>query len=103
MPTCKTWQWTPTLREEFARSKKEIITRVEDGVKTYDLDKLTCVSSDWSKAGIGLLVSQKYCDCDLAKAPRCCKEEMFRCRVRVRPNRRRSTGRGLVPGQSQDV
>merc|ERR1712082_353633 len=73
-PTCKTWQWTPTLREEFNKSKMEIIRRVEDGVKTYDLDRLTCVSSDWSKAGIGLLVSQKYCDCDLAKAPRCCKD-----------------------------
>merc|ERR1712082_3524 len=37
-PTCKTWAWTPTLREEFANSKKEIISRVENGVKTYDLD-----------------------------------------------------------------
>merc|ERR1712082_119488 len=68
------WIWTPTLMEEFEKSKKEIISRVENGVKTYDINKLTCVSSDWSKTGIGMLVSQKYCDFSLATAPRCCKE-----------------------------
>ena len=73
-PTVKTWQWTPTLRDEFRKSKEEIISRVKEGVKTYDINKLTCVSSDWSKSGIGMLVSQNYCECALAMAPRCCKE-----------------------------
>ena len=73
-PTVKTWIWTPMLRDEFRKSKEEIINRVKEGVKTYDIKKLTCVSSDWSKSGIGMLVSQKYCECALAMAPRCCKE-----------------------------
>ena len=62
------------MKEEFRRAKEEIISRVKEGVKTYDTNKLTCVSSDWSKTGIGLLVSQKHCDCELATAPRGCKE-----------------------------
>ena len=68
-PKVKTWQWTPTLREEFRKAKEEIISRVKEGVKTYDINKLTCVLSDWSKTGIGMLVSQKHCDCELATAP----------------------------------
>ena len=62
------------LQDEFRKSKEEIINRVKEGVKTYDIKKLTCVSSDWSKSGIGMLVSQKYCECALTMAPRCCKE-----------------------------
>ena len=70
----KTWQWIPMLRDEFQKAKEEIITRVKDGVKTYDMSKLTCVSTDWSKLGIRMLVTQKLCDCSLESAPRSCKE-----------------------------
>ena len=35
-PTNKTWQWMPTLRDEFKKAKEEIITRVKDGVKMCD-------------------------------------------------------------------
>ena len=73
-PTNKTWQWTPTLRDEFKLAKEEIIRRVKDGVRYYDIKKLTCVSTDWSKVGIGMLVTQKHCQCSLEKAPRCCKD-----------------------------
>ena len=45
-PTVKTWKWTPTLREEFTKAKEEIISRVKEGVKTYHINKLTCVSTD---------------------------------------------------------
>ena len=72
-PTKKTCQWTPTLRDEFKMAKEEIIRRVKDGVRFYDVNRLTCVSTDWSKVGIGMLVTQKHCQCILEKAPRCCK------------------------------
>ena len=62
------------LRDEFTKAKEEIITRVKDRVKTYDASKLTCVSTDWSKLGIGMLVTQKRCNCSLESAPRCCEE-----------------------------
>ena len=53
-PTNKTWEWTPTLKAKFKLAKEEIIRRVKDRVKYYDINKLTCVSSDWSKVGIGM-------------------------------------------------
>ena len=58
-PTNKTWEWTPTLREEFKLAKEEIIRRVQNGMKFYDVKKLTCVSTDWSKLGIGMLVTSE--------------------------------------------
>ena len=66
--------WTSTLREEFKLAKEEIIRRVKDRVRFYDIKRLTCVSTDWSKLGIGMLVTQKHCQCSLEKAPRCCKD-----------------------------
>ena len=68
------WVWTPELKEEFQKAKKEIIKRVGNGVKTYDIKQMTCISTDWSKIGIGFLVTQMMCGCGLEKAPRCCKE-----------------------------
>ena len=90
-PTNKTWQWTPSLRDEFKKAKEEIIVRVKDGVKTYNITNFTCVSTDWSKLGIGMSVTQKHCDCSLKNAPHCCKggfmkQEVLRCRVTICSN-----------------
>ena len=60
-PTNKTWEWNASLRDEFKLAKEEIIRRVKDGVRYYDMKKLTCVSTDWSKVGIRMLVTQKHC------------------------------------------
>ena len=69
--------WMPELKKEFQDAKKEIIRLVEDGVKLYDIAKRTCLSTDWSKIGIGFLVTQKWCECPEEavdeKGPRCCK------------------------------
>ena len=73
-PTVKTWMWIPTLSAEFKKAKEEIVKRVKEGVKAYDVNKLTCVSTDWSKLGVGFLVMQKHCDCEITNAPVCCKE-----------------------------
>ena len=56
-PTVKTWVWTPTLRVEFQKANEDIVKRVKSGVKTYDISKKMCVSTDWSKLGIGFLVT----------------------------------------------
>ena len=41
---------------------------------TYNIILKTCVSTDWSKFGIGFLVTQKHCSCPLDEAPRCCRD-----------------------------
>ena len=71
--TVKTWSWTPTLSEEFKRAKEEIKRRVKNGVKTYNTKRKTCLSTNWSKLGIGFPITQKMCKCTLANAPRCSK------------------------------
>ena len=73
-PTVKTWTWSATLRDEFQWAKQEIIRRIKEGVMTYNKDLRTCMSTDWSKCGIGFLVTQKHCSCPFEKAPRCCKD-----------------------------
>ena len=70
----KTWIWIPTLKEEFRKAKEEIINRVKDGVKAYDVNKLMCVSRDWSKIGVGFLVLQKHCNCPLTEAQSAAKK-----------------------------
>ena len=70
----RSWNWTEDLRREFQEAKKEIVRRVEEGVKTFNPDKKTCLATDWSKEAIGFLLLQKYCDCGMEKAPVCCKE-----------------------------
>ena len=73
-PTVKTWQWTDALQAEFEAAKLEILRRVEDGVRTFDVRKQTCLATDWSKLGLGFLVLQKNCECSMEMAPRCCRE-----------------------------
>ena len=63
--------WTPDLQEAFEKSKEEILRAVEKGVRTYDMGKITCLATDWSKAGIGFMLLQKECNCtDIT--PVCC-------------------------------
>ena len=71
---CKEWQWTQSLNKEFNDAKDEIVRRVKDGVKTFSKERKTCLATDWSKKAVGFLLLQKYCGCDMAKAPVCCQE-----------------------------
>ena len=70
-PSVKMWLLTPILTEEFQKANQEIINRVKDSVEANDINKLMCVSTDWSKLGVGFPLTQKYCKCDLEKAPVC--------------------------------
>ena len=74
-PTVKTLTWSCTLWDKFQWAKVEIIRCIKEEIMTYNKDLKTCMSADWSKCGIGFLVTQKHCSCPLEKAPRCCKDE----------------------------
>ena len=45
-PKVKTWKWTLELKQEVRKAKEEIVRRVENGVKTYNIKKMTCLSTD---------------------------------------------------------
>ena len=63
--------WTDELQEAFEKSKTVIIEAVREDIMTFEMDRTTCLATDWSKTGIGFVLLQKYCDCkDIT--PICC-------------------------------
>ena len=63
--------WNDALEEAFQKSKEEIVRLVEQGVYAYDLQKRTCLATDWSKDGLGFSLSQQHCDCTGPANPNC--------------------------------
>ena len=49
----------------FDASKTEICTRIQEGVRIFDKNRLTCLATDWSKDGIGYWLFQKLCQCPI--------------------------------------
>jgi len=59
----KNFYWDDALDKLFEESKIKIIDLIKDGVKNFEINRPTCLSTDWSKNGIGFTLVQKYCDC----------------------------------------
>ncbi|MEL6802274.1 MAG: reverse transcriptase domain-containing protein, partial [Bacteroidota bacterium] len=68
------FKWTPELKFLFEDAKNRILQQVETGVRQYDVNRETCLQTDFCKDGLGYLLLQKFCDCSLEKAPLCCTE-----------------------------
>ena len=57
------FHWDEVLEHAFQESKLEIVKAIEEGVKIFDPCRITALSPDWSKTGIGYFMYQKYCEC----------------------------------------
>ena len=57
------FHWDEVLEHAFQESKFEIVKVIEEGVKIFDPCRITALSPDWSKTGIGYFMYQKYCEC----------------------------------------
>ena len=66
--------WTNELHNLFEQCKQRIIKQVHEGVRQYDINRSTCLQTDFSKDGLGYLLLQKYCQCSLDQAPLCCRD-----------------------------
>ena len=64
--------WDDAIEEAFVASKKEIVRLVKDGMFSFDPELKTCLSPDYSKAGMGWILQQKTCRCKEI-TPICCK------------------------------
>lgn len=64
--------WDHDLEDAFVKSKAWILGQISTGVEIFDLNRHTCLSTDWSKDGIGYSLSQKHCSCPEI-IPTCCK------------------------------
>lgn len=65
------FQWNEHLQTLFEESKAQIVREIEEGVRIFDPDRPTCLTTDWSKSGIGFWLLQKHCTCDKTE-PFCC-------------------------------
>ena len=65
--------WDDRLQTLFQQSKSEILRRAEEGVRSYDLHKPTCLTTDWCKIGLGFALTQKHCKCSGTINPNCGK------------------------------
>ena len=69
----KPFYWDETLEDAFQKSKEEIMRLSLEGVRSYDLQKPTCLATDWSKAGLGFSLMQRHCTCSGIPDPNCGK------------------------------
>ena len=63
--------WSEELDRAFEKSKLDIIASIKTGVQIFDMDKPTCLRTDWSTRGIGYFLLQKHCHCKEIM-PDCC-------------------------------
>ena len=54
--------WDQSPEQIFQKSKEKIIAMIQDGVRSFEKDRATCLSRDLSKTGIGFTLTQKYCN-----------------------------------------
>ena len=45
--------WDEAMDHAFHQSKEEIIRLVHEGVQAFEVDRPTCLSTDWAKIGLG--------------------------------------------------
>ena len=66
------FQWSAELEQAFQASKQAIVDAIVEGVEIYDPERTTCLQTDFSGAGIGYWLRQKYCNCPGTR-PDCCE------------------------------
>ena len=72
--------WNEELENLFRESKNAIIEEMKEGVRLFEIDRPTCLCTDWSIGGIGFIMKQKYCEC-LPIQPTCCPDGWKLCLV----------------------
>ena len=53
--------WDDVLTRLFHDSKAVLIDAVKEGIRSFDINRPTCLQCDWCKDRLGYLLLQKYC------------------------------------------
>ena len=61
------------LDQVFEESKRVIVCKIKDEVKTFQINKPTCLSMDYNKTGVDYLLFQKHCNFLHKTNPNCRK------------------------------
>ena len=72
--------WTQELENSFKKAKEKIVYLVKEGVKSFQMDRVTVINPDWSQIIVSFALMQKYCDCHEINL-RCCNEGWKICLV----------------------
>jgi hypothetical protein len=65
--------WDDHLQKLFDETKRDIVDAIQKGVRIFDKGRKTCLTTDWSKDGLGFFLLQKHCTC-AGDAPFCCHD-----------------------------
>ena len=65
--------WDDDLQGAFERARTEIVKLVASGVQSFATGSCLALVTDWSRTGMGFVLSQKRCGCKKVH-PSCCKE-----------------------------
>ena len=71
--TSKKVYWDGYLQSAFDRSKSEICKLIEIGLTSFRKERETALITDYSDDGLGFVLVQKSCQCDLTD-PFCCND-----------------------------
>ena len=80
LKTSTPFLWTQELQDSFETAKQEIVRLVKEGIQSFEMGRVTCATTDWSKVGISFALMQKYCACKEVH-PKCCKTGWKLCLV----------------------
>ena len=75
-----TFCWNQELQDAFRKVKEKIVDLVKEGVKSFQVKRVTVINMDWSKIGVGFALLQKHCGC-IGVDLRCCKKGWKLCLV----------------------
>ena len=63
--------WDDGLEAAFKKSRSDIVDMVREGVYMFEMERATCLATDWSKEGVGFFLLQKHCECPTEDGPNC--------------------------------
>ena len=69
----KPFEWNSNMESAFQQSKQRIAELIIEGVASFDMNLVTCLSPDFSKQGMGWILQQKLCNCQNI-TPTCCSD-----------------------------
>lgn len=96
------FKWTAELSALFKESKGIIISEIKEGVRLFEPSRPTCLVTDWSTAGLGFCLLQKYCQCP-ARTPICCPSGWKLCLVGSRFSHGPETRYAPIEGEALAV
>ena len=67
----KKFYWDQQLTNIFLKARCQVVDKVKEGVKLFEIGRETFLGTDWSKTGVGYVMKQKHCKCPMDKAPFC--------------------------------